>query len=215
MSKSIYSLIALFIVVASITVVATTFALSKYDKSTAGKVLTEDEQVEETIAVVEEADLIEIEPEPEDTEDQSAQVIATSDLPSDLDVTQRNEYLQSMINYDGISISVTDSGFEVSSDFVWSDDTYWFDVDPEGFARYSYLYQPNYGDDTFKVQASNSLNQWVGANTNITYCMTAALDTTESDGLVTWYVIFRDYPDVLVKATYNIDTGEYEYERLF
>lgn len=142
-------------------------------------------------------------------------MIYSGDLPDDLDVSQRNEYVQSLIDYDGISIDVTTDGFTLSDSFLWYDDTYWYDEDPEGFARYSYLYMPDYGDSGFSVKASDSLNSWVGANTDVTYCMTAALDTHQDGDTVTWYVVFRDYPDMLVKVYYNVKSDDFAYDRLF
>lgn len=205
MSKKMYILVAILIVIGAI---ATTVTLHKTNKaepeSEATKTVTDTSAGKETDEVNDNI-----------TDSGSSNLIKSEDLPSNLDVSQRAEYLQQSINYEGITITVEENGFKLSDDFVWSDDTYWFDEDPEGFARYSYLYYPNYGDDEFKITASDSLNKWVGDNTDITYCMAAALDTKEKGTEVTWYVVFRDYPDILVKALYDTGSKEFSYERIF
>lgn len=203
MSKKVYVIIIAAIVVLAI---VTTVIMHK-------KTHVETKEVDITKVPTEDTVL---EPVPDD---KSAigeiRVIKNEDLPGDLDVSQSADYIQQSINYDGISITVTEDGFTLSDDFVWTDDTYWYDVDPEGFARYSYLYFPDYGDGRFEVVASDSLNKWAGENTDVTYCMAAALDTKEEGTLVTWYVVFKDYPDMLVKATYDTESEEFSYERLF
>lgn len=149
---------------------------------------------------------------PEPDEDR---IIHMEELPSELDVDQRNQFIQESINYADVYISVTEDGFTLSDSFVWTDDTYWFDEDPNGFARYLNLYMPSYGDDMFGIKASDSLNDWAGANTELTYCMAAAVGTEETPSGATWYVVFREDPSILVQATYDAESDTFSYTRIF
>lgn len=149
--------------------------------------------------IVEDGELIEVEREVSEVKD--------------LD-TLTQEFADS-IQYSDINITVTESGFQVSDAFKWGGDDFWYDEDPNGFARYSAYYELEYGDYAFKAKASDSLNEWIGENTSITYALAAAVGETETDDMVAWYVIFREYPDDLVRATYYKESGEFSYEKLF
>ena len=131
------------------------------------------------------------------------------------DMDAMTEEFRDSIQYQDINITVTTDGFSVSDAFKWGDDDYWYEKDPEGFARYSAFYEVNYGDYFFKAKASDSLNEWIGEHTSITYALAAVVGEVETDDEVSWYVIFREYPDDLVQATYNKESDSFAYEKLF
>lgn len=153
-----------------------------------------------------------------DPVNQAREVDLDATVPKDYgeDPSGLDAYANDVVDPSACHVTLTDDGYSVNGSFFWFGTDFYFEVN-DTCAFYLTWYFPRCGIDDNGFQNNSfdeSLDEYLRANTDILMDNAAAIDEVDNGDTVTWYVIFRYNPDVLLQATYDKAAQTISYERI-